>query len=61
MLPIICKIIQAVLRERIRPVCDKVQNKYQRDFTKNYSPLNTGLTVNDYFYEKVKTINVLHI
>ena len=39
-LPTVCKIIESIIKERIRIICDKVQNPHQRCFTRNASPMN---------------------
>ena len=44
-LPVLCKIIEAILKEQISSQCDKAQNPYQRGFTRNASPMNAGLIV----------------
>ena len=50
-LPVICKIIEAILKERISPHCDRAQNPYQRSFTRNASPMNAGLIVEEFLRE----------
>ena len=50
-LPVICKIIEAILKERISPHCDRAQNPYQRGFTRNASPMNAGLIVEEFLRE----------
>ena len=50
-LPVICKIIEAILKERISPHCDRAQNPYQCGFTRNASPMNAGLIVEEFLRE----------
>ena len=50
-LPVVRKIIETIIRNRIRPVCDNVQNPYQRGFTQNASPLNSALILEEFIRE----------
>ena len=52
-LPVICKIIEVkcIMKEQISPQCDRDQNPYQRGFTRNDSPLNAGLIVEEFLSE----------
>ena len=50
-LPVICKIIEAILKERISSQCDRAQNPYQRGFTRNASPMNAGLVIEEFLRE----------
>ena len=50
-LPVVCKIIETIIRNRIRPICDNVQNPYQRGFTQNASPLNSALILEEFIRE----------
>jgi hypothetical protein len=46
-LPVISKIIEAVIRDRIQPLISNVQNPTQRGFTKGSSPMNAALPVEE--------------
>ena len=46
-LPIIGKILEAILRNRIQPIINNGQNNAQRCFTANTSPLNAALIVEE--------------
>ena len=46
-LPVISKIIEAVIRDRIQPLIRNVQNPTQRGFTKGSSPMNAALPVEE--------------
>ena len=50
-LPVICKIIEAILKEQISPHCDRAKNPYQRGFTRNASPMKAGLIVEKFLGE----------
>ena len=50
-LPVVCKIIEAIIRNRLRPICDNVQNPYQRGFMQNASPLNSALIHEEFIRE----------
>ncbi|MEW8547953.1 MAG: reverse transcriptase family protein, partial [Candidatus Thiodiazotropha sp.] len=49
--PIISKLLESLLRERIKPYIDATQNKMQRGFTKNSSPMNCSLILEEYIRE----------
>jgi hypothetical protein len=44
-LPVISKIVEAVIRDRIQPLIHNMQNPTQRGFTKGSSPMNAALPV----------------
>ncbi|MES9880811.1 MAG: reverse transcriptase family protein [Sedimenticola sp.] len=48
----VSKIIESVLRERIRPIIDLNQNNLQRGFTKNSSPMNCSLILEEYIRDR---------
>ena len=50
-LQVICKITEAILKERISPQCDRTQNPYQRGFTRNALPMNAGLIMEEFLRE----------
>ncbi|MCG7866749.1 MAG: hypothetical protein JAY74_10300 [Candidatus Thiodiazotropha taylori] len=50
-LPTITKILEAVLRETIRPAVENVQNNLQRGFTQNSSPMNCALILEEVIRE----------
>lgn len=50
-LPVINKIIEAVLRDRIQPTVLSVQNPIQRGFTTNSAPMNAALPVEEIYRE----------
>ena len=51
-LPVITKILEAVLRSKIQPIIDKHQNALQRGFTKNSSPMNCSLIIEESLREQ---------
>ena len=50
-LPILSKLLESILRERIKPNIDATQNPMQRGFTKNSSPMNCALILEEYIRE----------
>ncbi|XP_063427548.1 uncharacterized protein LOC134711049 [Mytilus trossulus] len=52
-LPVVNKIIEAIIRDRIQPRVLKDQNPTQRGFTAKSSPLNAGLVVEEVYRESV--------
>jgi hypothetical protein len=44
-LPVISKIVEVVIRDRIQPLIHNMQNPTQRGFTKGSSPMNAALPV----------------
>ncbi|XP_045205894.2 uncharacterized protein LOC123558082 [Mercenaria mercenaria] len=46
-LPVIVKIIESILKQRIAPLIDICQSPYQRGFTKNTSPLHAAIIVEE--------------
>ena len=46
-LPVISKIVEAVIRDRIQPLIHNMQNPTQRGFTKGSSPMNAALPVEE--------------
>ena len=46
-LPVICKIIETILKFRIQPQTDKVQCSLQRGFTKKTAPLNAAFILEE--------------
>ena len=46
-LPVISKIMESVIRDRIQPFIGNIQNPSQRGFTKGSSPLNAALPVEE--------------
>jgi hypothetical protein len=44
-MPVISKIIEAVIRDRIQPLIRNVQNPTQRGFKKGSSPMNAAVHV----------------
>ena len=46
-LPTITKIIESPLRDRIQPVIEAQQNNLQRGFTRNSSPMNCSLILEE--------------
>ena len=61
-LPVMGKIIEAILRTRIRKKTDDLQSPLQRGFTVNSSPMNAALvdeeTRRNYKYEKTPLVPV---
>ena len=50
-LPILSKLLECILRDRIKPYIEEVQNPMQRGFTKNSSPMNCSLILEEYIRE----------
>ena len=50
-LPILSKLLECFLRDRIKPYIEEVQNPMQRGFTKNSSPMNCSLILEEYIRE----------
>lgn len=50
-LPIICKLIEVILRERLSTFVQKSQSCFQRGFTKNSSPLNCAVIIYEFLNE----------
>ena len=50
-LPVLGKIIETVLRNRIRPIINKTQSCFQRGFTVGASPMNSALSVEESYRE----------
>ncbi|VDI25646.1 Hypothetical predicted protein [Mytilus galloprovincialis] len=48
-LPVESKIIEAIIRDRVQPKVQKVQNPTQRGFTKGSSPMNAALPVEEMY------------
>ena len=46
-LPTITKIIESLLRDRIQPLIEDQQNRLQRGFTRNSSPMNCSLILEE--------------
>jgi hypothetical protein len=46
-LPVISKIVEAVIRDRIQPLIHNMQNPTQRGFTKGSSPMNAAIPVEE--------------
>ena len=46
-MPVISKIVEAVIRDRIQPLIHNMQNPTQRGFTKGSSPMNAALPVEE--------------
>ena len=42
-LPVVTKILEAVIRDQIQPIIERQQNSLQRGFTKHSSPMNCSL------------------
>ena len=53
-LPILSKLLESILREGIKPNIDVTQNPMQRGFTKNSSPMNCALILEEYIIKKSK-------
>ena len=60
-LPIIYKIIELIIRERICAITDKIQNQMQRGFTKNTSPSNAALLLTEAIAESKHTKRPLFV
>ena len=50
-LPILSQLLESILRERIKPNIDATQNPMPRGFTKNSSPMNCALILEEYIRE----------
>ena len=50
-LPILSKLLESVSRARIEPYIEATQNSMQRGFTKNSSPMNCSLILEEYIQE----------
>ena len=50
-LPVITKILETVLREVVRPSFEIHQNRLQRGFTQNSSPMNCSLVLEEIIRE----------
>ena len=61
MLPIICKIIETVVRDRIQPNILNVQNTSQSGFTAGSSPLNAALIVEEFYCESKDNNSQAHL
>ena len=48
-LPVISKVVEAVIRDRIQPLIHNMQNPTQRGFTKGSSPMNAALPVEEVY------------
>ena len=46
-LPVISKIVEAVIRDRIQPLIHNMQNPTQRGFTEGSSPMNAAIPVEE--------------
>ena len=51
-LPVITKILEAVLRKKIQPIINANQSALQRGFTKNSSPMNCSLILEETIREQ---------
>ena len=51
-LPVITKVLEAVLRSKIQPIINAQQNPLQRGFTKNSSPMNCSLIIEESLLEQ---------
>ena len=47
-LPVICKVIEVILRDRLSQFVNHSQNLLQRGFTKGSTPLNCALIIEEY-------------
>ena len=56
-----CKLIESIIKDRIKPVCDKSQNPYQRGFTENASPLNAALIIEEFLRETKDNNSTAHV
>ena len=50
-LPILSKLLESILRESIKPNINATQNPMQRGFTKNSSPMNCAIILEEYIRE----------
>ena len=46
-LPVLCKIIETIIKKRIMPKCDDAQCTLQRGFTKNSAPINAAFMLEE--------------
>ena len=53
-----CKIIEVIIKERIRTKCGEAQNLLQRGFTQNASPMNAALIGLEEFLRDSKDRNI---
>jgi len=60
-LPVIGKVIEAILRDRIAPNIKSSQNIFQRGFTKNSSPLNSAFIVEELYRECHDNRSEMHL
>ena len=51
-IPILTKILELVIRDRIKPLILEKQNNLQRGFTENSSPMNTSLILGEYIRDR---------
>ena len=51
-IPILTKLIETVIRSRIKPLILESQNGLQRGFTENSSPMNTALILEEYIRDR---------
>ena len=47
-IPVLTKVLELVIRARLKPLILEKQNKLQRGFTENSSPKNTALILEEY-------------
>ncbi|WAR12312.1 LOW QUALITY PROTEIN: POLR-like protein, partial [Mya arenaria] len=60
-LPVLGKVVEAVLRARIAPRIEARQNIVQRSFTRNASPLNSAFIVEELYRETKDNKETLHL
>ena len=60
-LPVLLKILEYVVREKMRPVIDPQQSVLQRGFTKNTSPMNCSLIVEEFVRESKDCKQIAYI
>jgi hypothetical protein len=53
--------MEIILRERIAPIVIAAQNPVQRGFTKNTSPMNASLLVDEMYRDVLNTRHVMYI
>jgi hypothetical protein len=46
-LPVFEKIVESILKNRVRPKCDKQQCSIQRGFTQNSAPINSSFILEE--------------
>ena len=46
-LPVLCKIIESILKIRVRPISDTAQCSLQRGFTQNSAPINAAFIMEE--------------